>query len=114
MQTGSLVNLVAGRSGNAHGTVEPVVGMGATQLGWTDRHPYTVVEILGPKRIRVQADTATRTDKNGMSESQDYTYAPNPDGATYILKLLKRGWQAQAGGNVFALGYRQEYYDYSF
>jgi hypothetical protein len=40
--TGSLVNHIYSRST----PVEPEVGMGATRLSWTDRHPATVTEVF--------------------------------------------------------------------
>lgn len=91
------------------------VGMGATKLGWTDRHPYTVIEIRSPKRIVVQADTSTRLDTNGMSEEQDYSYTPDPTGHTVVLTQRKDGsWRAKGEGTRFAVGARRRYHDYSF
>lgn len=85
-------------------------------MGWTDRHPYTVVEVISPKKIVVQEDTATRTDSNGMSDSQSYTYAANPDGKKCILTLRKSGKWMRVGseGSVFIIGRRMAYHDYSF
>jgi hypothetical protein len=114
MTTGSMMNHLMGNSTPA----TPEVGMGATQLCGSDRHAYTVIEVLSPKKIRVQADKATRTDKNGMSEQQKYTFAPNPEGSVVTLTLRKNGcWIAQGEsikGIRYALGYRSEYHDYSF
>ncbi len=97
----------------------PEVGMGATRLGWTDRHPYTIIEVLGPKRIKVQSDNATRVDKNGMSECQEYLYEPDPTGGVEEVTLRKNGrWvtkgESQGQGTAFALGYRKKYHDFSF
>lgn len=98
----------------------PEVGMGATELCWSDRHAYTIVEIKSPKRIIVQQDHAKRTDNNGMSECQSYEFTPNPDAAKIELSLRKNGrWMPvgqglKSGGSSFLIGSRQEYYDYSF
>jgi hypothetical protein len=94
----------------------PTVGMGTTELCWTDRHAYTVVEVVSDRKIIVQRDTATRSDKDGMSDSQSYTYTPNPNEPRLVLTLRKDGKWRRMGdsGNVFALGFRQEYQDYSF
>lgn len=109
---GSLVNLISDRSKQP----EPEIGMGATYLGYTDRRPYTIIAIHSPTRIVVQADRFKRTDDNGMSECQDYTYSPDPDGACVTLRKRKNGGWAVAGspGTHYAIGYRQRYYDYSF
>ncbi len=96
------------------------VGMGATRLGYSDRHPYTVIEVNpNGKECVIQEDKATRTDSNGMSDSQSYAYEPNPNAAKETIRLYKDGhwhiYMKGAGkGDVVMLGRRQKYYDYSF
>lgn len=90
------------------------VGMGATQLMYADRHAFTVVRVSpSGKTVWVQQDNATRTDKNGMSESQEYTFTPNKTNPEVRVNKTKHGWHSSLHGS-FALGYRYEYYDYSF
>lgn len=94
----------------------PTIGMGATiQIG-SDAHPATVIQITNNgKRVVIQEDTATRVDNNGMSESQHYTYEPNPQGTIHIATLRKDGrWRLTGGKTPIILGYRRKYYDYSF
>lgn len=94
---------------------EPEVGMGATEIGWTDREAYTVIEVLSPKRIVIQRDRAIRVDQNGMSESQSYQFERNPLGRTFIVTKRKDGkWKIQHTQQIVLLGVRMEYYDYSF
>lgn len=107
-QTGSLINHVAT---TAKGPI-PEVGMGATICGWSDRHAGTIIKVT-PKTVTVQQDIATRVDKNGMSESQQYTYKPNPDGATTTYRLTKHGFYRFKGTGV-VIGLRDEFYDFSF
>ena len=122
-ETGSLTNyLMSGTKGQPI----PVVGMGATLLSWTDRHPATIVEVLkGGKVLVVQEDHAVRTDKNGMSECQDYEFIPNPDAYKAYYKLDKNGAYRDArfnengrlvygSGQQLRIGERDKYYDYSF
>ena len=96
------------------------VGDGATELMWTDRHAYTVVEVQNNgTRLVLQRDTATRTDSNGMSESQNYAYARDPQGEKVVVSRRRNGKFVKVGndaknGRRFAIGYRREYYDYSF
>lgn len=98
----------------------PVVGMGATLIHWTDRTACTIVGVSDDKKtIFVQADHAKRVDKNGMSESQEYEYSPNTEGADYIFTLRKNGRYIQLGqpmrnGQRIAIGFRRQYHDYSF
>lgn len=105
-ETGSLVNYMM-----ADGT-QPQVGMGATILMWTDRKAGTIVKIT-PTQIHVQEDDAVRTDHNGMSESQTYSYSPNPHGTIHIFRKTKRGYRNK-GGSALHIGEREKYYDYSF
>jgi len=109
MQHGSFINQCAATPTS----VVPVVGMGATNMLWSDRHAYTVIAVSASgKTIKVQRDKAIRVDGNGMSESQDYTYETDPTGTIRIVRLTKRGWRAK--GSKFTLGMRMEYHDYSF
>lgn len=99
-------------------TPVPEVGMGVTRLGWTDRHPYTVVEVRTPKKIVVRADKAVRTDKNGLSESQTWEITPDPEGEEVTLTLRIDGkWRAVGegkGGTGWMLGARMRYCDPHF
>ena len=122
--TGSLVNHIS-----THGQTDtmPSLGDGATIFSWSDGSPHTVimVDVLGGL-VQVQADTANRIDRNGMSESQDYEYTPNPDGAiqTYklvdgtrwfpVYKSVETGRYRRSGRPNIRFGRRNKYHDYSF
>lgn len=111
--TGSLCNLLMSGSRD----LVPEVGMGATILGWTDRRAATIVEV-GNKRVGIREDIAIRTDKNGMSDSQDYRYEQTEGPATQYFTLRKNGaWVAEGSsmkGTRLSIGERNHYYDYSF
>lgn len=109
--------------------VKPEVGLGATLCWYTDRHAATVIEVWeerGKTYIKVQQDIAKRTDNYGMSDCQDYEYERDPNGCTYVYRwnqnkmIWDRVYKAETGrwrktdSPVVALGYRREYYDYSF
>jgi len=112
METASIVNMVQRDSRQP----TPEVGMGATRLMWTDRHAYTVIEVSrNGKRCVVQRDKATRTDSNGMSDCQTWAYEPDPNGYKATLSLRKDGrWRRVGGTCLFAVGWRDEHFDYSF
>lgn len=122
-QTGSVVNHVLSRS--VIGQPEPTVGMGATILCWTDRHAATITAIEGDL-ITVQMDRVKRVDTNGMSESQEWTFEPNPDGYLYYFRKATNGhWQQvryntttrrynKVNGESLQIGVRREYHDFSF
>ena len=107
-ETGSLMNFVMSIST----APKPKVGMGATILCWTDRHACTIVK-LTPKTVTVQRDKATRIDKNGMSDCQEYSYEKDLNGYTRIFRMTKRGWR-DTSGNGLMIGNRDEHYDFSF
>lgn len=108
-QLGSFINQYSGNSPD----FKPEVGMGATHMGWTDRYPYTIVWVSASgKTVKVQEDIATRTDMNGMSESQTYDFKPDPTAPIKAVRLTKKGWVS--AGQKFVLGKRDAYHDYSF
>lgn len=97
---------------------EPVEGMPATICSYTDRHAATVIAVRRFKtgaragqvrEVTVQEDKAIRTDKNGMSEAQDYEYLRDPNGSIQTFKVDKHGRFGR-----LSLGHRSSYHDYSF
>lgn len=110
-KTGSLINHVYGRTQ----APKPEVGMGATELRWTDRRAGTIIKVSpSGKTVTLQYDISRRDDTNGMSESQRYTYTPDPEGCTEVFRLNKAGSFRNKSGNGLMIGKREEYYDYSF
>lgn len=102
------------------GAVKPEVGMPATLLYWSDRKPATVIRVSPSGReVAIQRDRSTRIDDNGMSEGQVYEYERDPDALVEVFTLRKNGRWVEKGmrmgqGLRLGLGYREEYYDYSF
>jgi hypothetical protein len=107
-ETGSLMNHVMSRAQNP----EAKVGEGATILYWTDRQAATIIKVT-EKQVHVQQDDATRIDKNGISENQEWKYKRNPKAYIDIFRMTKRGLRNKSG-NGLLIGVRDEYYDYSF
>lgn len=132
---GNMMNAVY--SANAP-DLKPVIGMGATQLLWSDRVANTIVAVeeLTGKRyshlIHLRRDKATRIDDGGMSDAQAYSYLPgDPQRPTVpYARMRKSGaWirvvHAEGSGklvsffegasnvNQLVLDTRNEYYDFS-
>lgn len=102
---------------------KPEVGMGVTVMMYTDRKAGTIRDVhVNGKRFWFTIDKAIRTDKNGMSECQDYTYEDQPNSQIYEAYLNKHGvWKIRnkkngpgLGGTGLAIGYRRAYHDFSF
>lgn len=125
-ETASLTNHIYSRA--VKGQPEPMAGMGATILCWTDRHAATIVETWKGTNLRtfliVREDYAKRTDQNGLSENQTWTFEPNPNGASHVFRqandgtwepveLNNRRWR-KTGGPGLRIGEREEYRDPSF
>lgn len=125
-----MVHAVAGYGNIMNRVIEssagpvPEVGMGATMVLWSDRYAGTITKVYTNRAGEVtafdyQEDTATRTDKNGMSETQHYEYAPNPEGRTAKVSRRKNGLWVKVGesarsGLRFAVGRRERYHDFGF
>lgn len=98
----------------------PEVGMAATMGYHSDRHAGTVVAVSeSGRQVTVRRDRATRTDKNGVSESQTYSFEQDPDGEETVFTLRKDGSWYPKGCPIgstprLALGHRSEFYDFSF
>lgn len=117
MQFGSLMNTLAAGARSQH----PEVGMGATMLAWSDRHAATIVAASESGRsVGVQRDIARRIDSLGMTDSgQRYEYSPDPTAAVSTYTLRRNGrWVSKGApmrsGSVLVIGYRDEFYDFSF
>jgi len=125
--TGSLVNHIYSRSA----PVEPEVGMGATLLSWTDRHPATVTEVFKKgkyKYFTVREDRWERVSGiMGESENVVYEFYPSKEGegreATYRIKEsgyehvflnpdTGRFFKMNTGGVI--VGRREKYHDPHF
>lgn len=106
----------------------PRVGMGATELHWSDRTAGTLVEVHTPKsgeargqitRIAFQADHAERIDAGGAHDVPRYRYTPDPEGPITWYTLRRNGKWVREGsalkdGTCLALNRRDAHFDPSF
>ena len=119
MGNGPINEILSGAS-ETNRSQPPTVGMGATQLYISDRHACTVIEVSrNGKRVVVQNDRETRTDRNGFSEIQTWEHERNPRGPTSAYTLRKGGrWVLEGAslrsGQQLLLGERMTYWDPSF
>ena len=111
---GNLINRVM----DATKQPTPEVGMGATETMWSDRNAGTITRVVSTTTIEWAEDMVERTDKNGESESQDYTYRRGY-GPVTTFTLRKNGRWVQKGeemrtGSGLILGTRDQYRDPNF
>ena len=91
------------------------VGDGVTICHWSDRTACTVVSVSKTgKTVVIQEDKAVRTDKNGMSEAQDYDYFPDGKGALHNVRKNKKNQWRVSGSRLTVIPGRDQYYDFSF
>lgn len=129
-QTGSVINHLYSRA--TIGQPEPIEGMGATILLWSDRHAATITKVTPAtgKRysfhIEVQEDRSTVVNGGAHDGSAEYAYERNPQ--AYVQHFAQRRdtgeWVAMrkndAGRLVLSntrglrIGEREEYRDPSF
>jgi len=120
MEINEFANIVKAQADRkTDGPVKPAVGMGGTHQVGSDSYSYTIVEVSASgKTIKAQRDTATRTDSNGMSESQTYEFSPNPNGPIETFTLRNNGHFYAKGQTAhyhpFLPGKRRSYWDPSF
>jgi hypothetical protein len=94
--------------------ITPTKGMGATKILHSDRQAYTVVAAYD-KYCVVQRDWARRKDNNGQSDAQEYAFMEDLDGELCILRKRTNGqWREVETNQLFIIGSRSEFYDYSF
>lgn len=97
---------------------KPEIGMGATEMLWSDRNAYEVIEIKDDRHITVRR-LKCKLVSEYFTDCQEYEYEHDPNGITANLFLTKKGqWRERyhnrSLGNVFALGFAEEYRDPSF
>lgn len=97
-------------------TKHPLIGEGATVKFGSDSRPYTIYDAsYSGKTLYLREDHATRIDKNGMSEMQEYQYSPNPNGSELKVTLRKDGrYKVVKTDMLVSIGVRRYYYDFSF
>lgn len=109
---GSMQNAIYNQSKSK----QPEIGMGVTELLYSDRHPYTIIKIISDNKIIITADIVVRTDNNGCNEQQTYTYTKDKNATEITLFLNKYGhWKRQGAskGATYLVGIREEYYDFT-
>jgi len=116
---GSLHNRMLEHAGHP----APVVGMGCTVSMYSDRYAATIVEVIrkgiAPCGVVIQRDMATRTDCNGLSESQEYSYEMKPQAQKETYSRRKNGTYVKVGegvseGTKLIIGQRLHYIDPCF
>lgn len=110
--------------------VEPVVGMGVTEVLYSDREPYEVIQICTPRKVTIREMTAKRDNwspeiiAGGFAghcvnqDEQKWVYKSNEAGRTLTIRksMAKGGRWFEAGnkGSWFAMGYAKKFHDYNF
>jgi hypothetical protein len=90
-------------------------GLGATLCAGSDRYAYTLVGwTANGEIIYVTKDKATRTDKNGQSEDQTYSYETQKEALPEKAVWSRQQKRYRLSGMGLYLGVRKEYSDPGF
>lgn len=131
-QTGSVINHL-----HARGTIgqpDPVAGMGATILLWTDRHAATIFRVFkhkGHTAVEVRDDESKVVQGSSHDGSAQYEYRTTPRGRKQYFVFKDGAWREatntsedaahpklklapKGGGHGLRIGSRDTYYDPSF
>lgn len=94
----------------------PSAGIECTIYHYSDRSTGTVERVSeSGKTCWIRPDLVSRSDTNGMSESQRYLYTPDKDAKLMRASLRKNGqWVLTGFGNRVVFGFRDAYHDYTF
>lgn len=131
-ETNSVMNNLLSRA--VIGEPRPVVGMGCTLLGWTDRYAGTihkVTEVGGSTvtlyLIEVSRDYSRVISGSTQDGSAEYAYTPRPEGMRITYRKNKKtgfwekvrrnpntGKWCKTNGKGLRIGERDEYRDPSF
>lgn len=90
----------------------PEVGMGATELSYTDRNPYTIIKVITNNKIIVQEDSCENIGE--VCYDNKWRIFPNPNGQIKTLIQTKKGWKEFKGCTRFIIGSRDKHFDYEF
>lgn len=94
----------------------PSVGLGVTGIHDLGRTPYTVIEVVDSRTLRIQEDTTYRL--SGRMDAQEYRYEANPRGTVKTITMRERGlWYEKGKGPQnsypFEVGVRKKFQGYS-
>ena len=98
--------------------VRPEVGMGATEVFWSDKRPCTIVEVFSDRCIMVRRCAVSKT-PGSEPYDQQWDIREVPSNPLFKVTLRNNGrWvvvgKSKDSGSYFYIGERRMYYDYSF
>lgn len=109
---GSLIN----RLMESSQPIKPVVGMGCTELMWSDREPYEVIAVDDDRHCIARRMRAIH--KGGAYEN-DWDLESDENGSVVNLFLTNKGvwverYKDRSYGCKFRMGVAEKYFDYEF
>jgi hypothetical protein len=102
-----LYGCINNRLEEGHKWVEEIkVGTLLTQYLWSDRHAFEVTQVINQKHIFIRRLKAIRNDKNGMSDSQEYTFKQDLTNKEIELIFRYNKWQSVTRYNIQTMNKR--------
>ena len=99
-----------------NGQPDPEVGMGCTEIYWSDREPYEVIEVKDNRHCSARKMQAKHI---GEAFTNEWDITPDEEGRIVdLFKTKQCRWVHRFSdgryGQTFVMGYADKYYDYSF
>jgi hypothetical protein len=109
-------------------TKEMTIGMGVTQYGYTDLHPYEIVRIVNDKMIEIKEMKSEKAEPvnplnfevGGFSAictnqfDQRWTITSDETAKPFKIRLNKKGEWQDSHKNRYGVGSARRFYDYNF
>lgn len=99
------------------------VGTGVTEMGYSDRHPYEVVEVIDERHLMIRPLNWKVIKGSEQDGSAEYEYFSKPEAPLTRLFKAKYGWRSQyknedgnwkLGCDKFTVGFAERYRDPCF
>lgn len=111
---GSLENRL--EEGKTYGEIK--IGTGVTEMLYSDRNPYEVVEIIDNKHLMIRPMDYKRISGSEQDGSAEYEYFSDIKATPIKIFNSKYGWREQNGRKLgstrFTIGYAERYRDPSY
>ena len=89
-ETGSFFNWMMSKNSEI-----PEVGKGATQLHWTDRSPFEVLEVKEGGKIALLREMNHEAKPNSQMGDQDWILTPNPNAKSFYVYWKWNSWRTK-------------------
>lgn len=111
---GSLTNRILENQGSP----EPEIGMGATEVMYSDREPWEIIGIERNRQGEVRRITlrhmSSKLPEGSPIGSNNWIITPDENGRVITIKKARKNCKSHNKWGNFILGFADKFYDWSF